>query len=145
MQLPTSSIRMREFIAYFAASIVALGVDVAVLALLVTKMGVGPLTAACISFLTGAVALYFISTSLVFGYRRYDDARIEFTLFIAIGILGFAINAVVIYLLAEKLRLHFLLAKAVAAACTFGANYLLRQTFLFSAVPRASTGESTSP
>ncbi|HEY4210553.1 MAG TPA: GtrA family protein [Steroidobacteraceae bacterium] len=119
-------------IRYGAASVAALLVDMGVLALLVSVAQLPYIGAATISFVAGGAFLYAITTRYVFGFRRIANRAVEMPVFMALGLLGLAINTAVIYALVETFQLHYLLAKCAAAGCTFFANFALRKTLMFS-------------
>jgi putative flippase GtrA len=122
----------RELIPYFGASAVGLALDVSLLWLQVSVIGVPYLAAAAISFLTGTVLVYWASIRHIFGFRRLASARNEFALFLAVGLVGLAINLGVIYIGVSRLSLHYLVAKGGAAGCTFLANFAMRRWLLFT-------------
>jgi len=122
----------RELIPYFGASAVGLALDVSLLWLQVSVIGVPYLAAAAISFLTGTVLVYWASIRHIFGFRRLASARNEFALFLAVGLVGLAINLGVIYIGVSRLSLHYLVAKLGAAGCTFLANFAMRRWLLFT-------------
>ncbi|HEX3848924.1 MAG TPA: GtrA family protein [Steroidobacteraceae bacterium] len=122
---------IREAAGYGAASAAALAVDVAILWTLVHFLGWGYLSAATTSFLAGAVVAYVLSVKLAFKQHRLCDRRVEFLSFVAIGTLGLVVNAAVMSLAINYLGLHYLLAKGVAAGCTFTCNFIARRQILF--------------
>jgi len=129
----------RELGTYVGASGLAFLVDLGLLALLLTKLHWPTIPAACTSFVVGGLVLYVLSISFVFSHRRYRDVRVEAPYFLAIGLIGLAVNAAVIYLVLEKLHVHFAIAKIAAAACTFAVNYSLRRSLLFRPAAAAET------
>jgi putative flippase GtrA len=128
----------RELIRYVGASAAALALDFSLLWLQVAVIGVPYLAAAAISFLCGTVLVYWASVSHVFGFRRLESARNEFAVFLAVGLVGLAINLGVIHIGVSRLGLHYLLAKVGAAGCTFLANFAMRRWLLFTPWARAS-------
>jgi putative flippase GtrA len=128
----------REALRYAFASGCALLVDVAVLWMLVEYCSWWYLAAATASFLSGMVVAYLMSITLVFTRRRLADRRAEFLSFAAIGAVGLAINASVIFLAVRYLGLFFLAAKGVAAGFTFAFNFFARRQLLFVPSPAAS-------
>jgi putative flippase GtrA len=123
-----------EAAGYLAVSVLALGVDMLVLAALVQGLHMPAVAAACISFCAGLLVSYALSVTWVFRHRRLKGRRLEFASFAALGTLGLAVNAIVMSLAIRLGGLHYLLAKCVAAACTFGVNFFSRRQLLF--VPR---------
>ena len=132
----------RELIPYFGASAVGLAIDVSLLWLQVSVLGVPYLAAAAISFLTGTVLVYWASIRHIFGFRRLASARTEFVLFVAVGLVGLAINLGVIYVGVSYLGLHYLVAKIGAAGFTFLANFAMRRLLLFTPWARSGRGHA---
>jgi putative flippase GtrA len=130
---------IKEAFGYGVASACALVVDVSILAALVHDFAWGYLSAATTSFLGGMAVAYFLSVTLVFKQRRVRDRRTEFVTFAAIGGVGLALNAAVIFACVDYLGLHYLVAKCIAASLTFISNFILRRQLLF--VRRSSTHE----
>lgn len=123
---------MWEFIRYGAASGAALLVDVSVLTFLVSGAGWPYLSAAATSFIVGGVFLYFVSIKVVFQYRRVRNPALELPLFVALGLVGLAVNCAVMFVAVDTCHLNYLSAKGAAALFTFTINYLLRRNAMFS-------------
>ena len=83
------------------------------------------------AFLGGAVVAYELSVRLAFKQHRLESRRKEFASFVAIGVVGLAVNAAVIFVMVRYAGLHYLIAKCVAAGCTFFCNFVARRQILF--------------
>lgn len=123
---------LKEACGYGAASGCALIVDVAILWMLVRFYSWHYLAAATISFLAGASVAYVLSVRLAFKQHRLRDRHAEFIGFVMIGVAGLALNAAIMSLAVRYFGLNFLLAKCVAAACTFTCNFVARRQILFA-------------
>jgi len=121
-----------ELLLYGAASAAALLVDAGLLTALVERAGWQYLTAAVVSFAAGGVFLYFVSVTWVFRFRRIGNPALELPLFVGLGLAGLVVNIAVMFVAVETAHVHFLVAKAAAAACTFTTNFLLRRNLMFS-------------
>jgi putative flippase GtrA len=128
---------IREASGYVAASAAALAIDVATLTLLVSAVHVNYLIAATAGFVAGTLFIYWISIRQIFRYRRLEDARMEFGIFLAVGIAGLVVNLAVMYLTVAAVGAHYLIAKFCAAGCTFTVNFGLRRWLLFTHRGRA--------
>jgi putative flippase GtrA len=124
-------ILIKEAIGYTAASGCALIVDMAILWALVHFFFWNYLVAATTSFLLGAVVAYELSIRLAFKQHRLQDRRAELLSFVAIGALGLAVNAAVIFVMVRYFGLNYLGAKCVAAGFTFMCNFVVRRQILF--------------
>lgn len=133
----------REAAGYFGISVIALAVDMGVLALLVHDASLGYLPAACISFCVGLLVSYTLSVSWVFKHRRLSRKPLEFASFAVLGSLGLGVNAMVMSLAVRVGGLHYLIAKGLAAVCTFTCNFIARRQLLFA--PRAGTACGSAP
>lgn len=122
---------LKEGFGYLVASGCALVVDVTILWILVQYFSWPYLAAATTSFIAGVAVAYAFSVKLVFKQRRLADRRAEFVSFAALGAVGLAINAAVIFLTVKFLGLHYLIAKCMAAGFTFVCNFVSRRQFLF--------------
>jgi len=130
-------ISVRELLTYLIASGFAFAVDVGMLTFLVHIANWHYVLASIAAFITGGFVLYVLAISYVFRFRRLRDPRIEGPVFIALGLIGLAVNTVVMIAVIESTHAHVLVAKVVSGACTFGMNYLLRRRLLFTP-PRAA-------
>ena len=126
---------LSDAIGYAAASACAFLFDVAVLWTLVQFCHWWYLAAATASFLSGVVVAYILSVGFVFKQHRLRDRKAEFASFAAIGTLGLAVNAAVIFFAVNFFGLHYVAAKCIAAGFTFICNFLSRRQLLFVRSP----------
>jgi putative flippase GtrA len=122
---------LMEALRYGGASGCALVIDLSILGALVHYFSWGYLAASATSFLAGMCVAYLLSVQFVFEQRRLRDRRIEFATFAAIGALGLALNAAVIFVAVNYFGLNYLLAKVAAAGATFFCNFISRRQLLF--------------
>jgi putative flippase GtrA len=123
---------VREAFRYCLVSGFAFLVDIGVLWILVQYFSWWYLAAATASFLSGIVLGYVLSIRMVFSYRRLEDRRrVEFLSFTAIGGVGLAINAAVMFAAVKYFGIYYLLAKCLAAGFTFLFNFFTRRQMLF--------------
>ena len=122
----------REAGGYVAASAAAFLLDVGLLFVQVSWLGIPYLAAAAIAFVAGTIFVYWASVRHIFEFRRLDDARLEFGFFLVVGVIGLAVNLAAMYAIVDGVGVHYLLAKIGAAGLTFGVNFGLRRLFLFS-------------
>ncbi len=122
---------LRELISYGLASAIALAADMGLLLALTQRAGWDYRPASVVSFVTGATVAYLLCVSFVFSSHRVRNRTAEFGAFVALGLAGLAVNSAVIFFAVGSLGLKIVIAKAMAAACTFGTNFALRRQFLF--------------
>ncbi|TAN27941.1 MAG: GtrA family protein [Castellaniella sp.] len=124
----------REFVRYFAVSLLALVVDTALLLYLARVVHWNDIVAATISFLVGSVVHYLLAIRLVFTHRRFGHrATAEGVLYVVIGMIGLIVNDAVIYAGVNWLQAPLLMAKMAAAGGSFMVGYVGRKVFLFGA------------
>ena len=133
----------RQAGAYTVVSAVAFAVDLLLLAVLVSLLGVPYLAAATISFGAGTLLVYWASIRHIFEFRRVENVRHEFAAFVSIGVLGLIINLSVIYFSVDILQLHYLVGKCGAAGFTFMMNFMVRRWMLFTAWPHSDHSASS--
>jgi putative flippase GtrA len=116
---------------YAAASAVAFVVDLGLLLTLTRYAGWHYLLAATLSFLAGAAVAYVLSVRFVFSEHRLHNRKLEFAGFVLLGLVGVAINSLVLFVTVGRLGMDLAVAKVIAAGCTFLANFALRRQLLF--------------
>jgi len=128
---------------YVAVSVIALGVDVAVLYLLAVRLGLDAPAAGVVAYMAGLCVHYALAISRVFGFRKFRHwPAAEFTLYAASGGVGAGVSFLVL-LAGERLGASLWSAKAVAVALAFVLTYLLRRRVLFSRA--AARVDATEP
>jgi putative flippase GtrA len=120
-----------EVLGYLAASGCALACDITMLWILVQYFRWDSPYAACVSFTGGVVVAYALSVVLVFRERRLESRSLEFAGFAGLGVVGLAINAVIMWVAVRYLGLFYLAAKCIAALFTFSFNFMSRRQLLF--------------
>lgn len=123
-----------EALRYLAASALALALDAAMLWIGTHEFGLAPWLAGAIAYGGGLVLVYVLSVRWVFAHRAVRDARGEFVLFAALGLIGLVLNSATLYV-ATGLGLALPLAKALSAALGFVTNFVSRKLLLFSTEP----------
>ena len=96
--------RVREVVAYGLATLVAFSLDIGLLTLLVSRLGIHYAVAAALSFVAGGVLLYALCVRFVFRMRRVANRTLELSYFVALGIAGLVVQTVVIAVGIERIR-----------------------------------------
>jgi len=135
--------QLLELIRYGLVSAGAFVVDAGLLALLHLKLGIHVMLAATVSFIVGGAVAYLLSIRFVFSHRRIESQAVEGPAFIALGLVGLAVNLLVIYVLVKRMAIPVMLAKMGAACCTVGVNYLLRKFLLFTPARGGATPQES--
>jgi putative flippase GtrA len=122
----------REFLRYLLVGGSAFLLDFTTLYALTEYAGLYYLAAACIAFSVGVAYTYALSIAWVFNHRARENRLHEFGLFVGIGLVGMAINAIVMWGLTEAAGYYYLTSKIVAAGIVFVFNFSVRRTLLFT-------------
>ena len=128
---PAASPLAVEFLRYLVVGGTATALDFATLLLLSKVCGWHYLEAAAVAFTVGTTLNYFLSIHWVFTARGLRDPRVEFVLFVLIGLTGLGINHLCLWLLTASLGL--VVAKLVTTAVVLAWNFAARKVILFTA------------
>lgn len=120
-----------QFVRYVIAGGVAFVIDAASLYLLVELAGVDYLISAGIGFLIGLITNYSISRLWVFDRRIIKNIALEFAIFTAVGLVGWAMNEFLIWFVHEKIHLHYMIGKVISAGIVLVWNFGARKLLLF--------------
>jgi putative flippase GtrA len=120
----------KEAFRYGIVSVVAFGVDLGTLLFLAHHMHY--LVAAALAFLLGGLVAYVLSILFVFRHRRIKKRSFEAAAFVALGLVGLAINVAVVGVAVGQWSLPLAVGKLLAGCGTFACNFLLRRWALFS-------------
>lgn len=120
------------FSRYFAASLLALVLDLAILTLLATILGWDATLSAALAYLIAALFHYAISRRHIFtqGWLRARPS-LELGAFLVSGACGASVTAAIVGLLTNWFGTSLALAKTVAVGVSFFLVYLLRLRLVF--------------
>ena len=121
----------RELVRYAVAGGIASLVDVGVLVVLTSSLGVYYLHAAALAFSMGLLTSYGLSIVWVFQARTWQNPWVELGLFTLIGGLGLLGCSVCMWVLTEYVHLHYLCSKMGAALVVFLWNFVAKKWLLF--------------
>lgn len=121
-----------EFVRYAMVGGLAFVADFAALAILVSGLGMHYLLGAFFAFMLGIWVNYRLSVRWVFSFRAIHHRGAEFTLFLIVGVITLVVSLALMVVLVDWAGMHYLWAKAVAAAFTLLANFAGRRLLLFT-------------
>ena len=110
---------------------IAFVVDYGTLWLLTEVCHLHYLVSAGIAFILGLVCNYLLSTRFVFGESRLQNRWAEFTAFLIIGVVGLALNELILYVCQDLIGIHYMLGKIISTVIVFFWNFLARRFLLF--------------
>jgi len=122
-----------EALRYALASVIALGIDSAILFTLHYSFGMPILWATALGFFAGIIVIYFLSVKHVFDYRRIENTPTqELFWFWLSGAIGLLLTLTSIWLLSSYFSLPLVLAKILTAGGVFTFNFVFRKLLLFT-------------
>ncbi len=126
----TDSTRIHLFRSIFASA-VSFSLDFMTLKFLVDFFAVYYLLAAAFAFIAGTTLNYFLSVKWIFKSRTIKNNRIEYIIYIIIGVIGLLLNTAAMWFFTEKIGIFYLLSKVISGASLFFFNFFLRKVVLF--------------
>ncbi|MBO4743267.1 MAG: GtrA family protein [Bacteroidales bacterium] len=119
---------LRYAISGFTATIV----DFALLATLTEVFGEHLLLVwTAIAFVSGLLVSYLLSINWVFDSRRLSSRTAEVSVYILIGVVGLLLTEILMWLLANKIGIHYLISKVIASTIVFLWNFCAKKFILF--------------
>lgn len=107
-------------------------VDFSALFLLTEYLGHHYLVANAIAFGLGLATNYSLSVLWVFDKRVLANKYAEFAIFVLLGLIGFSINEITLYVCTGLAGIHYLVAKVFATGVTYAWNFGSRKYLLFT-------------
>ena len=107
-------------------------VDYGLLVFLTEVLGLHYLISATISFIAGLIVNYFLSTSWIFRKSKLENKWLEFLIFSIIGVIGLGLNNLLLYLLTDKVHIHYMISKLLTTVVVMLWNFISRRIILFN-------------
>ena len=121
-----------QFIRYVLVGGFATVVDLGVLYFFTSKIGFHYLVSAIISFIAGLITNFILSKLFVFNLNKAKvNPYIEFAAYALIGIVGLGLTEIVMYIMTDKLGLHYMISKILVTIIVLAWNYIARRNFLY--------------
>ena len=121
-----------QFFRYVFVGGIATIADWGVLYLLTECAHMNHLVAAVFSFIAGLVVNFILSKLLVFkANEARTNAWMEFVGYAIIGVVGLGITELIMYLLTNRMGLHYMASKAVATVIVLIWNYVARKKIIY--------------
>lgn len=124
---------LEQILKFGAVGFLAFLIDYGILMLLSQVFGMDPVIAAAISFIISLVFNYLASMRYVFSHRDDMSSSHEFVLFLALSVVGLAINEVIIWIGTRMLGtsgLMVTITKVVATTVVMVWNFISRKRWL---------------
>ncbi len=122
---------LKKIALYGGGSVIALGADVATLALLHYLFNVGELAAAALAFVVGSYVKYVVSMKMVYDDNREGAKTRSIIVFILVALGAMIANHLIIYIGVELLGVNLMISKVVSAGVIFVSNFFLLGILVF--------------
>lgn len=119
-----------QILKFGVVGVIAFLIDYGVLILLTECFHVFYLLSAMISFTVSVVFNYIASMRYVFTGREDMSRSREFVLFVVLSLIGLVINEVFMWLLVDKMFIHYMISKIFVTAIVMVWNFVTRKLFL---------------
>ena len=127
----TGSAVRREFARYLIVGGLAFVFDTFALFSLTQFLKVNYLVSAPLGFVGGTIVNYTLCRTWVFERRRIVSTPAEMTIFTLIGVVGLGANELILWFFQSKLKIYYMIGKAVSGVVVFGWNFGARKLALF--------------
>lgn len=96
-----------------------------------TELGnINYLLAAGISFCVSVIVNYLLSMRFIFESKENINKLKEFVIFVILSVIGLGLNELFMWLIVEKVELHYMLTKIIVTAIVMVYNFITRKLIL---------------
>lgn len=121
---------IEQILKFGIVGVIATIIDFGVLIFLTEVFGINPVASATVSFIVSLTFNYVASMRYVFRHREGMSRRREFTIFVALSVIGLGINDLLMWLGTSYTTLDYRLVKVFATAIVMVWNFVTRKIFL---------------
>lgn len=121
---------LAQLVKFGIVGVLAFFIDYGVMVLLTECFHVHYLLSALISFTLSVIFNYLASMKFVFVGREDMSRSKEFAIFIVLSVVGLGINELFMWLMVDKLTIHYMLSKIFVTAVVMVWNFVTRKIFL---------------
>lgn len=117
---------------YFLVASAAFAVDFGLLIILKELFSINYLIAATLSFCSGVVVNFYLSTKWIFLDPKFSKKRYEFTGVLLVAFVGLLLNDLILWLLTSEFGLYYIYSKLFATGIIFFWNFFVRKKLLYT-------------
>lgn len=122
------SLHRHSIVRYFGVALAGLCVDYALLIFSKEVLELHYLLAAVVGFMGGLVVNYLLSNRFVFSDPKIKSAKLNFGLFVLIGLVGLGLLNLMMFALVGLLGINYIVAKTIATLIVYFWNFFARKS-----------------
>ena len=120
---------INQILKFGVVGIIAFLIDYSLLYVLTEFIHIHYLISAIISFSVSVIVNYILSIKWVFEVNHKQTKK-DFVLFIVLSVIGLGINELIMYVMVDKLNIHYMFTKLFATAVVMVYNFITRKIFI---------------
>lgn len=121
---------LAQIMKFGIVGVIAFFIDYGMMILLTEVFNVWYLLSSMISFVVSVIFNYIASMKYVFSGKEGMSKRKEFVIFVILSVIGLGINQFGMWLMVDKLLIHYMLSKIFVTAVVMVWNFVTRKIFL---------------
>lgn len=125
---------------YLVTGLIGMSVNLGLYRALVEYVHVHYLTGSIIAVSCSTIVGFLLQKYWTFGERTHERVHTQFALYIGVALLNIGLNTFIVYLLAGKLGVYYLLAQAIAAAFVAFWSFFVYRSIIFASAHANSVG-----
>lgn len=126
----TGFLRM-ELFKSILSSIVSFALDFCIFLFFTEVVGLYYVVSSAVGFVIGTSLSYILSVYWIFSKRKLAHTRLEFLIFLGVGLIGVGLNSLFLYIFTEYVGIHYAVSKIISASIVFFFNFFSRKIILF--------------
>lgn len=121
-----------QFFRYLFVGAVATVADWGILWLLGGVIGCGLYFSTAVAFAAGTVVNFVLSECFAFkGARKMENRSLAFLIFAATCLTGLLLTELIMFIIADKLDIHYMISKVIATAIVFMWNFFSKKLIIY--------------
>ena len=120
---------INQILKFGIVGVIAFLIDYALYTILTSLFGVNYLISNIIAFSVSVIANYILSIIWVFEVNHKQTKK-DFIIFVVLSTIGLGINELIMYLMVDKLHIHYMITKIFATGVVMVYNFITRKIFI---------------
>ena len=121
---------IEQFAKFGIVGVICTIIDYGIMVFLVEVLSIPYLYSCAISFSVSVIVNYLLSMKYVFSSREDLSKEKEFVIFVALSIAGLLLTELFMWMMVDKLSIHYMFSKIVVTGIVMVFNFVTRKAFL---------------